>query len=77
MFGLSRHQRFFLFSQAVDMRKGFDGLSGMVQQVAMAKSLCAAVTHMRLAQLMGVKSIIHIQRSPPGVGRYISQNNYG
>ena len=32
MFGLSHHQRFFLFSQAVDMRKGFDGLSGMIQQ---------------------------------------------
>jgi len=32
MFGLSHHQRFFLFSQAVDMRKGFDGLSGLVQQ---------------------------------------------
>lgn len=32
MFGLSHHQRFFLFSQAVDMRKGFDGLSGIVQQ---------------------------------------------
>lgn len=31
MFGLSHHQRFFLFSQAVDMRKGFDGLSGLVQ----------------------------------------------
>jgi len=32
MFGLSPSQRFFLFSQSVDMRKGFDGLSGMVQQ---------------------------------------------
>lgn len=32
MFGLSHHQRFFLFSQAVDMRKGFDGLSGVVNQ---------------------------------------------
>jgi len=32
MFGLSHHQRFFLFSQAVDMRKGFDGLSGLAQQ---------------------------------------------
>jgi len=32
MFGLSHNQRFFLFSQAVDMRKGFDGLSGIVQQ---------------------------------------------
>jgi hypothetical protein len=31
MFGLSHHQHFFLFSQAVDMRKGFDGLSGIVQ----------------------------------------------
>jgi len=31
MFGLSHHQRFFLFSQAVDMRKGFDGLSGLIQ----------------------------------------------
>lgn len=32
MFGLSQNQRFFLFSQSVDMRKGFDGLSGIVQQ---------------------------------------------
>ena len=32
MFGLSQRQHFFLFSQAVDMRKGFDGLSGIVQQ---------------------------------------------
>lgn len=32
MFGLTHHQPFFLFSQAVDMRKSFDGLSGIVQQ---------------------------------------------
>jgi len=32
MFALSAHRRIFLYSKAVDMRKGFDGLSGLVQQ---------------------------------------------
>ena len=30
MFALTASQRFFLYSQAVDMRKSFDGLSGIV-----------------------------------------------
>jgi transposase len=30
MFGLSAQQRYFLFPQLVDMRKSFDGLSGIV-----------------------------------------------
>lgn len=32
MFGLSGQQRYFLFPQAVDMRKSFDGLSGIVKE---------------------------------------------
>jgi len=31
MFALESSQRFFLFGEAVDMRKGFDGLSGLVR----------------------------------------------
>ena len=30
MFGLSTQQRYFLYGQVVDMRKSFDGLSGIV-----------------------------------------------
>ncbi len=30
MFGLSAQQRYFLYGQVVDMRKSFDGLSGIV-----------------------------------------------
>jgi transposase len=30
MFGLSAQQRYFLYDQVVDMRKSFDGLSGIV-----------------------------------------------
>lgn len=32
MFGLSAQQRYFLFPQLVDMRKSFDGLSGIVSE---------------------------------------------
>jgi len=49
MFGLSHHQRFFLFSQAVDMRKGFDGLSGLVQQ-QMGKDSCSGDVHIFLGK---------------------------
>lgn len=31
MVGLTHHHRYFLFRGATDMRKGFDGLSGLVQ----------------------------------------------
>lgn len=31
MFSLSSSHRYFLYGQAVDMRKGFDGLSGLVR----------------------------------------------
>jgi hypothetical protein len=31
MFALNAQQRYFLFNQSVDMRKSFDGLSGLVQ----------------------------------------------
>lgn len=30
MIGLTSHQRYFLYNQPCDMRKGFDGLSGLV-----------------------------------------------
>lgn len=30
MIGLTSHQRYFLYDQPCDMRKGFDGLSGLV-----------------------------------------------
>jgi transposase len=30
MFGLNAHQRYFLYGRVVDMRKPFDGLSGIV-----------------------------------------------
>jgi transposase len=32
MFGLNAHQRYFLFPEAVDMHKSFDGLRGKVTQ---------------------------------------------
>jgi transposase len=32
MFGLSTQQRYFLYGEVVDMRKSFDGLSGIVTQ---------------------------------------------
>jgi len=40
MFGLSGQQRYFLFPQAVDMRKSFDGLSGIVTG-QMGKDVCS------------------------------------
>lgn len=49
MFGLSQRQRFFLFSQAVDMRKGFDGLSGMVQQ-EMGRDACSGDVYIFLGK---------------------------
>lgn len=32
MFSFSSHQRYFLYRSATDMRKGFNGLSGLVRQ---------------------------------------------
>jgi transposase len=49
MFALSHHQRFFLFNQAVDMRKGFDGLSGIVQQ-QMSKDACSGDVYIFLGK---------------------------
>lgn len=49
MFGLSHHQRFFLFSQSVDMRKGFDGLSGIVQQ-EMRRDACSGDVYIFLGK---------------------------
>ena len=33
MFSLNAHQQYFLYSRPVDMRKGFNGLSGLVRNV--------------------------------------------
>lgn len=49
MFGLSPSQRFFLFHQPVDMRKGFDGLSGMVQQ-DMGQDACSGDVYIFLGK---------------------------
>ncbi|MDF9799227.1 transposase [Catalinimonas alkaloidigena] len=49
MFGLSQRQQFFLFSQAVDMRKGFDGLSGIVQQ-QMGRDVCSGDVYIFLGK---------------------------
>jgi transposase len=40
MFGLSTQQRYFLFPHVVDMRKSFDGLSGIVTQ-QMGRDVCS------------------------------------
>ena len=39
MFGLSSHQRFHLYRHPTDMRKGFDGLCGLVTQALGANPL--------------------------------------
>lgn len=49
MFGLSAHQRYFLFPQAVDMRKSFDGLSGIVKQ-QMGKDVLSGDVYMFLGR---------------------------
>jgi len=57
MFGLSHHQRFFLFSQAVDMRKGFDGLSGIVQQ-QMGRDACSGDVYIFLGKRLDRMKIL-------------------
>jgi transposase len=57
MFSLSHHQRFFLFSQAVDMRKGFDGLSGIVQQ-QMGKDACSGDVYIFLGKRLDRMKIL-------------------
>jgi transposase len=49
MFGLSGQQRYFLFPQAVDMRKSFDGLSGIVTQ-QMGKEVCSGDVYIFLGR---------------------------
>jgi transposase len=49
MFGLSAHQRYFLFGQVVDMRKSFDSLSGIVQQ-EMGKEACSGDVYIFLGK---------------------------
>lgn len=43
MFALTGHHRFFLYRHACDMRKGFDGLSGVVRNELDADSLSGDV----------------------------------
>lgn len=49
MFGLSSQQRFFLFPLAVDMRKSFDGLSGIVKE-QMGKDVCSGDVYIFLGK---------------------------
>jgi transposase len=49
MFGLSGQQRYFLFPRAVDMRKSFDGLSGIVTQ-QMEKDVCSGDVYIFLGK---------------------------
>jgi hypothetical protein len=56
MFALSHQQRFNLFSQAVDMRKGFGRLSGSVQPGAGHSS--RAGMYLTLSTKLGGKSLL-------------------
>lgn len=49
MFGLNSSQRFFLYHQPVDMRKAFDGLSGVVQQ-EMGRDACSGDVYIFLGK---------------------------
>jgi transposase len=49
MFGLSGQQRYFLFPQLVDMRKSFDGLSGIVTH-QMGKDVCSGDVYIFLGK---------------------------
>lgn len=49
MFGLNAHQRYFLFHEAVDMRKSFDGLSGIVTG-QMGKDVCSGDVYIFLGR---------------------------
>jgi transposase len=57
MFGLSHHQRFLLFSQAVDMRKGFDGLSGLIQQ-QLGRDACSGDVYIFLGKRLDRMKIL-------------------
>jgi transposase len=49
MFGLSAQQRYFLYGEVVDMRKSFDGLSGIVTQ-RMGKEVCSGDVYIFLGK---------------------------
>jgi transposase len=49
MFSLTAFQRFFLFHKPVDMRKSFDGLSGIVQQ-EMGRDACSGDVYIFLGK---------------------------
>jgi transposase len=49
MFGLSAQQRYFLFPKVVDMRKSFDGLSGIVTG-QMGKDVCSGDVYIFLGK---------------------------
>lgn len=49
MFALSVSYRFYLFHQPVDMRKAFDGLSGIVQQ-QMGRDACSGDVYIFLGK---------------------------
>lgn len=49
MFALTASQRFFLYNQPVDMRKAFDGLSGIVQQ-GMGRDACSGDVYIFLGK---------------------------
>jgi transposase len=49
MFGLSAQQRYFLFPEVVDMRKSFDGLSGIVTG-QMGKDVCSGDVYIFLGK---------------------------
>ena len=43
MFSLNVHQKYYLYSQATDIRKGFNGLSGLVRNGLGQNPLCGDV----------------------------------
>ena len=49
MFALNAAQRYFLYGQAVDMRKSFDGLGGLVGQ-QMGKDVCSGDVYIFLGK---------------------------
>ncbi len=61
MFGLSAQQRYFLFPEAVDMRKSFDGLSGIVSR-QMGKDVCSGDVYIFLGKdLSRIKLLVGSQ----------------
>jgi transposase len=58
MFSLTAQQRYFLYTEAVDMRKSFDGLSGIVQN-QLGKDVCSGDVYIFLGKdLTKVKLLV-------------------